>query len=189
MFQCQATAPRIWMKKPKTQSERNSSQDQISKPNSNDHSRLLSCSTCGREFRRRSDLERHEGSKHSEKTDFFCAASGCKRTAGFKRKDNCLQHVRTVHKESAGGDPNKGEAMKLTSDRDLGRFEPALRRKRRQDHDMDVMSRAELAEEVREEREAIQRLEFELESQRQRRESKIDRLLQLLERLDTDSRE
>ena len=53
------------------------------------------CATCGRDFSRTSDMQRH-AKKHRVSKYFQCTVEGCK-YAGSYRKDKLDQHVRNVH--------------------------------------------------------------------------------------------
>ncbi|KAK0508906.1 hypothetical protein JMJ35_008277 [Cladonia borealis] len=53
------------------------------------------CTTCGRDFSRASDMQRH-AKKHGVSKYFQCTVEGCE-YAGSYRKDKLEQHVRNVH--------------------------------------------------------------------------------------------
>lgn len=53
------------------------------------------CNTCGRDFSRASDMQRH-AKKHGVSKYFQCEVAGCK-YAGSYRKDKLDQHVKNVH--------------------------------------------------------------------------------------------
>ena len=62
--------------------------DKASKPRS-------VCPTCGRDFSRASDMQRH-AKKHGASKYFQCTVAGCK-YAGSYRKDKLDQHVKKMH--------------------------------------------------------------------------------------------
>ena len=53
------------------------------------------CNTCGRDFSRASDMQRH-AKKHGVAKYFQCTVAGCKYTGSY-RKDKLDQHVKNVH--------------------------------------------------------------------------------------------
>ena len=53
------------------------------------------CNTCGRDFSRASDMQRH-AKKHGVSKYFQCEVAGCK-YAGSYRKDKLDQHIKNVH--------------------------------------------------------------------------------------------
>lgn len=60
--------------------------------------RPVRCQLCPRSFTRRSDLERHNRSRHEQADVVFCSVKACKRSQkGFKRKDHMESHYRRMH--------------------------------------------------------------------------------------------
>lgn len=64
---------------------------------------IIACrgSNCSSTFRTRNNFSRHCDTVHQRVRGLLsCPVDGCKRVGdrGFKRKDNVLQHMRSVHK-------------------------------------------------------------------------------------------
>lgn len=76
-------------------SENNSSNSSTAGNNNKASKPRSLCMTCGRDFSRTSDMQRH-AKKHGVAKYFQCSVVGCK-YAGSYRKDKLEQHVRNVH--------------------------------------------------------------------------------------------
>ena len=153
------------------------------------HNRPFHCSKCEQRFGRKYDLERHERSKHEQNAGgFFCTEPGCERMhVGFKRKDHLGQHLREVHKQksepesSSSPDQEVGDNNRRLENGNMAESSSSRKRRREREPELSNLNNDELIEEILKEREKRRGVEQELESQRERYEDRIDRLLRIFE--------
>jgi uncharacterized Zn-finger protein len=73
--------------------------DHVSSKTSRKHGHRCMIDTCGKTFRRFSDLKRHRRSIHERTELFFCSEPLCPRSLrGFPRKDKRDSHEKSMHK-------------------------------------------------------------------------------------------
>lgn len=142
--------------------------------------KLLKCSDCKTEFKRKTDLERHQRSKHGGEPIYFCNHHNCKRSRiGFKRSDHLAQHLTGVHKDGPVREVEYVNQNVAPSSPKGNTVEaPGLAKKRKRDC---YLSKDELLEELQQERAKRIELEQELHSVRKKHEERMDILYSMFQ--------
>jgi len=136
------------------------------------HSRPFTCRECSKSFGAKKDLKRHQDTKHHRDAQVFCTVADCKRgQMGFSRRDNLLKHIHNVHEHKYH---DKGIAN-LTSSTEGAATVPTkiARKRRREDDNLESVSREELIERLLEEQSKSKRLLHEMEQQGKKLEEEL----------------
>lgn len=154
------------------------------------HSRPFTCVECSESFGAKKDLQRHLDTKHQKEVQVFCTVLGCKRgQLGFSRRDNLLKHINNVHERR---DQAKGLSKLVSPNEDAAKETKSTKKRKRDSHDLEELSREELIESLLAERSKNERLleelkqqrgkfEEDLRVQRDRYEKNEDRLWRMIE--------